>query len=95
MDPDRGREHPDGARFHGLRTLRRPHLERRGERGGVEDRSPGELQGTRRLVEHKDKRMAARVRVQAGDPQGRKGRVQEQHAHISHKCDLGMSNLAI
>ena len=94
MDPDRGREHPDGAWLHGLRTLRRPHLERRGECGGVEDRGPGELQGARRLVEHKDKRVAARVRVQAGDPQRRKGRVQKQHAHVSHQCNLGMSNHA-
>lgn len=84
MDPDRRREHPDGTRLHGLWTFRPPHLEWRGERGGAENRSSGELQGARRLVEHEDERVAARVHIQASDPQGQKGRLQEQHAHISH-----------
>ena len=77
MDPDRRREHSDGARLYGLWTVKRPHLEWRSERGSVENRGSGELQGARRLVEHKDERVAARVRIQASDPQGKKGRVQE------------------
>ena len=77
MDPDRRRKYPDGARLHGLWTFRRPHVERRGERGSVENRGSGELQDAHRLVEHKDERVAARVCIQASDPQGQKGRVQE------------------
>ena len=52
-------------------------MERRGECRSVENRGSGELQGAHRRVEHKDERVATRVRVQASDPQGQKGWVQE------------------
>ena len=66
-------------------------MEWRGERRRMEDRGPGKLQGARRLVEHKNERVVARVRIQTRDAQGRKSWVQEQHPHVPYECDLGTS----
>ena len=94
VDPDRRREHSHWPRIHRLWAVGHRHLERRGERRRVEDRGSGKLQGAHRFVEHEDERVAARVHVQASDPQGQKGWVQEQHAHLSHQRGLGASSLS-
>ena len=94
VDPDRRREHSHRPRIHRLWAVGHRHLERRSERRRVEDRGSGKLQGAHRFVEHEDERVAARVHVQTSDPQGRKGWVQEQHAHLSHQRGLGASSLS-